>query len=91
MEKFGFSKDQVSYYLHTYHIDRFKRGSLTIINRKDFDRIISERMNGNLSIADINSKIEYSVDTNFLHIVVDEFLIHSAHTSMGAKVVEFLD
>ena len=44
MEKYGFSKDQVSYYLHTYHIDRFKRGSLTMINRKGFDKIISERM-----------------------------------------------
>ncbi|MBQ3946156.1 MAG: helix-turn-helix domain-containing protein, partial [Alphaproteobacteria bacterium] len=58
MEKYGFSKDQVSYYLHTYNIDRFKRGSFTMINRKDFDKIIKERMNGSVSIAELNSRIE---------------------------------
>lgn len=58
MEKYGFSKDQVSYYLHTYNIDRFKRGSFTMINRKDFDKVIKERMNGSVSIAELNSRIE---------------------------------
>ena len=33
-----------------------------MINRKDFDKIIYERMNDNLSIADINSKIEKAQD-----------------------------
>ena len=58
MEKYGFSKDQVSYYLHTYNINRFKRGSFTMINRKDFDKVIKERMNGSVSIAELNSRIE---------------------------------
>lgn len=58
MEKYGFSKDQVGYYLHTYNIDRFKRGSFTMINRKDFDKVIKERMNGSVSIAELNSRIE---------------------------------
>ena len=55
MEKYGFTKDQVSYYLHTYKIDRFKRGSFTMINRKDFDKVIKERMNGSVSITELNS------------------------------------
>ena len=62
MEKYGFTKDQVSYYLHTYHIDRFKRGSFTMINRKDFDKIIKERMNGSASISELNAKIEEARD-----------------------------
>lgn len=57
-EKYGFSKDQISYYIHTYNVVRKKRGSFTLVMREDFDRIIKERMNGNLSIADINAKIE---------------------------------
>ena len=86
MEKYGFSKDQVSYYLHTYHIDRFKRGSLTMINRKDFDKIISERMNGNLSIADINSKIEKAQDLRA------EMLQREAiSTSENVEVIPYLD
>jgi len=86
MEKYGFSKDQVSYYLHTYHIDRFKRGSLTMINRKDFDKIISERMNGNLSIADINSKIEKAQDLRA------EMLQREAiSTSENIEVIPYLD
>jgi len=56
--KYGFTKDQVSYYIHTYHVERKKRGAFTLINREDFDRIIKERMNGNVSIADLNAKIE---------------------------------
>lgn len=86
MEKYGFSKDQVSYYLHTYHIDRFKRGSLTMINRKDFEKIISERMNGNQSIADINSKIEKAQDLRA------EMLQREAiSTSENIEVIPYLD
>ena len=47
MEKFHFSKDQVSYYVHNYEIDNHKQGRFTVINRKEFDRIIKERMETN--------------------------------------------
>ena len=86
MEKYGFSKDQVSYYLHTYHIDRFKRGSLTMINRKDFDKIISERMKGNLTIAEINSKIE---DARDLREEMEQRKASS--TSENIEVIPYLD
>lgn len=86
MEKYGFSKDQVSYYLHTYHVDRFKRGSLTMINRKDFDKIISERMNGNLSIADINSKIEKAQDLR-----AEMLQKEAISTSENIEVIPYLD
>ena len=62
MEKYGFTKDQVSHYLHTYHIDRFKRGTFTMINRKEFDKTIKERMNGFTSISVLNAKIEKAKD-----------------------------
>ena len=35
MEKFHFSKDQVSYYVHNYEIDNHKQGRFTVINRKE--------------------------------------------------------
>ena len=47
MEKYKFSKDQVSYYVHNYGIDSHKQGRYTVINRKEFDRIIKERMETN--------------------------------------------
>ena len=47
MEKYKFSKDQVSYYVHNYGIDCHKQGRFTVINRKEFDRIIKERMETN--------------------------------------------
>lgn len=47
MEKFHFSKDQISYYVHNYEIDNHKQGRFTVINRKEFDRIIKERMETN--------------------------------------------
>ena len=47
MEKFHFSKDQVSYYVYNYEIDNHKQGRFTVINRKEFDRIIKERMETN--------------------------------------------
>ena len=58
MDKYGFTKDQVSYYIHTYHIEHMKRGSNTMIRRDDFDKVIRERMNGSLTIAAINDKID---------------------------------
>lgn len=38
--KFGLSKDQISYYTNTYHVDKFKRGRYTMISRVDFDKIM---------------------------------------------------
>jgi len=58
MNKYGFSKDQVSYYIHTYHIDHMKRGAKTMVRREDFDKVINERMKGSLTIAAINDKID---------------------------------
>ena len=47
MEKYHFTKDQVAYYIHNYEIDNHKQGRFTVINRKEFDRIIKERMETN--------------------------------------------
>ena len=44
--------------MHTYHIERKKRGVFTLVRREDFDRIIRERMNGSITIAELNAKIE---------------------------------
>ena len=44
MEKYSFSKDQVSYYIHNYDIPNHKHGRFTLVERKVFDRIIKERM-----------------------------------------------
>lgn len=47
MEKYSFSKDQISYYVHNYDIPNHKHGRYTLIERKAFDRIIKERMETN--------------------------------------------
>ena len=47
MENYNFTKDQVAYYVHNYEIDNHKHGRFTVINRKEFDRIIKERMETN--------------------------------------------
>ena len=47
MEKYHFTKDQIAYYIHNYEIDNHKQGRFTVINRKEFDRIIKERMETN--------------------------------------------
>ena len=47
MEKYSFSKDQVSYYIHNYDIPNHKHGRFTLVERKAFDRIIKERMETN--------------------------------------------
>lgn len=47
MEKYHFSKDQISYYIHNYEIENHKQGRFTVINRKEFDTIIKERMETN--------------------------------------------
>ena len=44
MEKYSFSKDQVSYYIHNYDIPNHKHGRFTLVERMVFDRIIKERM-----------------------------------------------
>lgn len=47
MEKYSFSKDQVSYYIHNYDIPNHKHGRFTLVERRVFDRIIKERMETN--------------------------------------------
>ena len=47
MEKYSFSKDQVSYYIHNYDIPNHKHGRFTLVERMVFDRIIKERMETN--------------------------------------------
>lgn len=44
MEKYKFTKDQVSYYIHNYNIPNHKQGRFTVVERKTFDKIIKERM-----------------------------------------------
>ena len=58
MSKYQFNKEQITYYLKTYHIEKKKCGAFTLINREDFDRILRERMNGSITIAELNSKID---------------------------------
>lgn len=55
MEKYSFSKDQISYYVHNYDIPNHKQGRYTLIERKAFDRIIKERMETN-SLAKENER-----------------------------------
>ena len=57
-DKYAFTKDQISYYVHTYHIERKKQGNYTLVHREDFDRVIKKRMDGSLSIADIKTRIQ---------------------------------
>ena len=56
LKKFNFSKDQASYYVNTYHVDSFKRGKFTMVSRVDFDKVMQMRMNGTLTIKQINEK-----------------------------------
>ena len=55
MEKYSFSKDQISYYVHNYDIPNHKQGRYALIERKAFDRIIKERMKTN-SLAKENER-----------------------------------
>lgn len=55
MEKYSFSKDQISYYVHNYDIPNHKQGRYALIERKAFDRIIKERMETN-SLAKENER-----------------------------------
>ena len=57
-----------------------------MINRKDFDKIISERMSGNLSIADINLKIEAAQD---LRAEMEQR--EASPTSENVEVIPYLD
>ena len=47
MQKYGFSKDRVSYYVRTYNIPSQKQGRYTLIDREAFDKTIKERMETN--------------------------------------------
>ena len=56
MEKYHFTKDQVAYYIHNYNIDNHKQGRFTVINRKEFDRIIKERMETNALAQEVERR-----------------------------------
>jgi len=62
MEKYSFSKDQVSYYVHNYDIPNHKHGRFTLIERKAFDKTIKERMETN-SLAKETEKREQQPKT----------------------------
>ena len=51
MEKYGISKDQVSYTLKNYDVRTEKRGKFTMIFRTDFDKVMRERM-ANAKVAE---------------------------------------
>lgn len=45
-ERYGFTKDQISYTLKSYDIRTEKRGKFTMIFRVDFDKITTKRLEG---------------------------------------------
>ena len=68
---YGFNLDQAKYYVKTYHVEKKKRGKFTLIRREDFDRIIKERMNGSLSIEEINAKIKNEQEVRAEEEIID--------------------
>ena len=45
-EKYGFTKDQISYTLKNYEVKTEKRGKFTMIFRTDFDKVAKQRLEG---------------------------------------------
>ena len=45
-ERYGFTKDQISYTLKSYDIKTEKRGKFTMIYRTDFDKVAAKRLEG---------------------------------------------
>ena len=45
-ERYGFTKDQISYTLKSYDIRTEKRGKFTMIYRTDFDKVAAKRLEG---------------------------------------------
>ena len=45
-ERYGFTKDQISYTLKSYDIKTEKRGKFTMIYRTDFDKVAAKRLAG---------------------------------------------
>ena len=58
MKKFNFSKDQVSHYVNTYHVDKFKRGRYTMISRVDFDKLMQLRKDGTLKRVKESAEVD---------------------------------
>lgn len=56
MDKYNFSKDQVSYYIRNYDIPTLKQGRYTVIERKTFDRIIKERMSTSMLDKEVKKR-----------------------------------
>ena len=52
--KYGFTKDQASYYVNTYFIDKIRKGLYTFVSRVEFDKVMKMRMDGTLkTIKDV--------------------------------------
>ena len=64
MKKYGFSKDQVNYYVRTYNIPNHKQGRYTLIDREAFDKTIKERMETNSLAKELatRKKLEKNVE-----------------------------
>lgn len=45
-EKYGLTTINISYYVNKYNINRYKKGSRTLVLRTEFDRIIKEHKDG---------------------------------------------
>lgn len=58
-EKFGFSKDQISNYIHSNNIRTEKRGKFTMIYRSQFDKIIIENKFGGIKEDPETGKITF--------------------------------
>lgn len=54
MQKYGITKDQVSYTLKTYSIKTEKRGKFTMIYRTDFDNIMHQRLQNSTPLIKSN-------------------------------------
>ena len=56
MQKYGITKDQVSYTLKTYSIKTEKRGKFTMIYRTDFDNIMHQRLQNSTPLIKSNGE-----------------------------------
>lgn len=53
-EKYGLTKDQISYTLKNYDVRTEKRGKFTMIYRTDFDKITQQRMGKTKKVENLN-------------------------------------
>lgn len=53
-EKYGLTKDQISYTLKNYDVRTEKRGKFTMIYRTDFDKITQQRMGNTKKVENLD-------------------------------------